>query len=427
MIGMTVTSVPATGWAIRSRSRVVEHQDLPLHRVRGLGDVEGPDRAISVGGADGLHPHQAGVLRHGLGDLPVHLELEPVPIDHVQFGGRLGESLGPGGERFRVVRESRGEAEQQPGEHPVLLTSAEVRWAFTEEDEMTRPKVALLGTGIMGAPMARNLLAAGFEVVVWNRTATRAEPLTGFGAHLAASPREAMAEAEVVLTMLADARAVATSVLDASGALCMRPGTLWLQMSTIGVAATEHLLDLAERAGVVLVDAPVVGTKKPAEDGTLVVLAAGPAEAEERCRPLFDAIAARTVWVGEAGAASRLKLVVNTWVVGMVGILSETLSLAEALQVDPSLFLDIISGSALDAGYAHIKGAAMRSGDFTPSFPLRLALKDARLIDHAATSAGLHLEGIRAFADRLAEGVSMGHGDEDMSALYLRYAADVRR
>jgi 3-hydroxyisobutyrate dehydrogenase len=272
----------------------------------------------------------------------------------------------------------------------------------------------VLGTGIMGAPMARNLLAAGFPVRAWNRTADKAAPLAGAGAVLAGSPREAAEGAGVVLTMLTDADAVVETAEDA-----LDGAQLWLQMSTVGVEGAERCAALASERGVTLVDAPVLGSRQAAEDGKLIVLASGPEAVRERSDPLFDAVAERTLWLGEAGSGQRLKLVANTWVVAIVESLSETLQLAEGLGVAPQSFLDLIAGGSLDCGYAQLKGKAMIERSFPPAFPLRHAAKDLRLIEEAAARHDLDVPLIETISERFAQGVEAGRGDLDMSATFL--------
>jgi 3-hydroxyisobutyrate dehydrogenase len=277
-----------------------------------------------------------------------------------------------------------------------------------------RATVAVLGTGIMGAPMARNLLRAGFPVHVWNRSRAKAEALTRDGAVVAAAPAVATRDAEIVLTMLADTDAVVDSV---AGALA--GPSVWVQASTIGLAGTERCVALAAEAGVAFVDAPVLGTRQPAEDGKLTVLASGPDAQRQPLAPLFDAVGARTIWLGEAGAGTRLKLVANAWVAALVEGLAETFVLAEGLGVQPQSFLDAISGGLMDCGYAHLKGKAMMERAFDPAFPLRLAAKDLRLIEDARRAADLELPLLTAVAERFAEGVARGNGELDLSATYL--------
>ncbi|MGP3970817.1 NAD(P)-dependent oxidoreductase [Streptomyces sp. 6N223] len=281
-----------------------------------------------------------------------------------------------------------------------------------------RTRVAVLGTGIMGAAMARSLCRAGLEVRAWNRTRAKAEPLAAEGATIAGTPAEAVADADVVLTMLYDGHAAAESVRAAAAGL--RPGAYWLQCTTAGIDGLTPLAALAREHGLVFVDAPVLGTRQPAEAGRLTVLAAGPASAREPLAPVLDAVGARTIWVGEEpGAATRLKLVCNSWVLAATHATGEALALAEGLGVDPGLFLDAIAGGPLDLGYLRAKAAAIRAGDFTPSFAVDTAEKDARLIVAAGEAAGVRLDLAEAGAERFRRASEQGHGGEDMAATYF--------
>jgi 3-hydroxyisobutyrate dehydrogenase len=285
-------------------------------------------------------------------------------------------------------------------------------------------RVAVLGTGIMGGPMARNLLRAGHEVRVWNRTREKAESLVGDGAEVAPTPADAVRGVEIVLTMLADARAVEEAMIERGGLDAISDGVVWIQSGTVGVAATERLAVLAGERGAAFVDAPVLGTKKPAEDGQLVVLASGPEEARARCGPVFDAIARHYVWLGEAGIGTRLKLVANSWILCTVENIGETFALAQALGIDPRSFLDAIAGGAMDMPYAHVKGEAIMNDDFAPSFPLFLARKDVALILDAAGQLELPL--VRATLGQFDRAIELGHGGEDMSAVYFASASAAR-
>jgi 3-hydroxyisobutyrate dehydrogenase len=278
--------------------------------------------------------------------------------------------------------------------------------------------VAILGTGIMGAAMARNLLAAGMEVRVWNRTREKADPLAGDGAAVAASPAQATEGVEFMITMLSDTVAVEEGELSALG-----EGGVWIQASTLGIEGSVRLAEMASQHGVAYVDAPVLGTRQPAEQGQLIVLASGPEGVRERCTPLFDAIGSRTLWLGEAGAGTRLKLVVNNWIVGLVGVLAETVAFARGIGVEPERFLQTIEGGPLGLPYAPIKGNMMIEDEFPTSFSLALARKDARLVLEAADAQGLRLAITEAVADRFDEAIEAGHGDEDVAAVY-RVAGD---
>ena len=277
--------------------------------------------------------------------------------------------------------------------------------------------IAVLGAGgIMGRPIASNLAKGGFEVRAWNRTRERAEPLADEGIAVVDSAAEAADGSEVLLTMLSDADAVVSSV---EGIL--ESGATWLQMSTIGIEGTERCAELADETGARFVDAPVLGTKAPAEQGELVIMASGPDSCRERLEPIFDAIGKRTMWLGEAGGGTRLKVVVNNWILSVVEAVGETMALAEGIDVRPELFLEAIEGGPLDLPYAQTKGKAIIERSFEPSFKLRLAAKDATLVEEAAERHGLDLPLIRAIRERFDEGIDE-HGEEDMAATFLTTA-----
>lgn len=278
--------------------------------------------------------------------------------------------------------------------------------------------VTVLGTGIMGAPMARNLLRAGFDVRVWNRSLDKADPLADDGATVCSSPRDAARRAEFVITMVTDADAVEQTVSGPDGALADGQ-PVWLQMSTVGVEGAERLATIADKLDVPYVDAPVLGTKAPAEQGALTVLASGPDELRERCQPVFDALGSRTFWLGPAGRGSRLKLVMNSWVLALTCATAEAMALADALGLDPKRFLDTIDGGPLDVPYAHVKGGAMLKREFPPAFPLAGAVKDARLIATAGESAGVTLLVADAVGREMALAAEAGHAEEDMAAVWF--------
>jgi 3-hydroxyisobutyrate dehydrogenase len=282
--------------------------------------------------------------------------------------------------------------------------------------------IAILGTGTMGAPMARNAAAAGLDVTAWNRTRQKAEGIEGVTA--AASAEEAVHGAELVVTMLGDAGSV-SAVMEDEGALAsMADGAVWAQMATVGIAGTESLAALADERGVTFVDAPVLGTKKPAEDGALQVLASGPESAHAVCEPFFDAIGSATRWLGEAGTGTRTKLVTNTWVLSLTQAVADTVALAESLDVDPALFLELIEGGPLHAGYADVKGNAIIQRSFEPSFALSGAAKDAGLILEAAIRHDHPMPVMEAIRTQMDTAVADGHGDEDMAATYWASAPE---
>jgi 3-hydroxyisobutyrate dehydrogenase len=270
--------------------------------------------------------------------------------------------------------------------------------------------------------MARRIAASGLPVRAWNRSADKAAPLAAAGCQVAATPAEATHGAGIVLTMLADADAVLAVMNGPDGALdAMDSSAVWLQMSTIGEAGTRLCSRLAGQRGLAFVDAPVLGTRQPAEQGALVVLASGPGEVAGRVQPVFDAVGQRTLWLGEAGAGTRLKLVANTWVLTVVEAAAEIIALAEALGLQSGLFFDAIDGGPLDLPYLRMKARAMTERDFKPAFSLALAAKDAALAAQAAANRDLDLPLLRTIAGRLEQGARQ-HGDADVSATYLTSA-----
>jgi len=281
------------------------------------------------------------------------------------------------------------------------------------------PTIALLGTGTMGLPIGRNLLAAGLPVRVWNRNADKAKPLADQGAELAGSAGDAVSGADVVITMLCDADSVAEVMRQAAGRFA--PTATWLQLTTVGVEGASRLAELAEEFGLIYVDAPVLGTKQPAEQGELVVLAAGPEQIRPTCQPIFDVIGSRTVWLDRPGDASKLKLVVNAWVIAVLEGIAQSLVLAERLGLDPTLFLAAVRGGAMDAPYVQLKGNSMLSGDFAPSFGLSNADKDAQLILRAAELAGVEMPTVRAAHEYFVRAIEAGHGEQDMAAVFLAH------
>ena len=274
-------------------------------------------------------------------------------------------------------------------------------------------RVALLGTGIMGRAMAANIAAEGHDVVVWNRSRDKAEGIEG--TTVADSAAGAVAGRDAVVTMLVDADSVlevmTPEVLGAA------KGAVWLQMSTVG-EEVSRLAEAAADAGVAFVDAPVAGTKAPAEQGTLTVLASGPGDARETADAVFDCVGKQTVWLGEEpGAGSRMKLVVNGVLVHQVAAAAEGVRAAQSLGLDPAQLLEVLEGGPLDSAVIQGKGGLMIAEDFDAQFPLEHAGKDARLLVEAANAAGQDLPVLEAISHLHADAVDAGLGREDMSAI----------
>jgi 3-hydroxyisobutyrate dehydrogenase len=274
--------------------------------------------------------------------------------------------------------------------------------------------IAVLGTGVMGGPMARNLARAGNDVRAWNRSPEKAAPLRDDGVDVRDDAASAAQGADMVMTMLSDAGAV----LDVADQTRLAHGQIWWQASTIGEDGIERCAALAGESGATLVDAPVLGTKVPAEEGKLLVLASGPDDALDTCAPLFDAVAQRTMRLGPAGAGTRLKLAVNSWVLAVTQGAAETLALTQSMGLDPALVFDAVGGGALDLPYFRMKAKLMLEDDYPASFALALAAKDARLVGESAERHGADVPVARAVAERFAEGVQAGYGDEDMAVTH---------
>ncbi|MFI5894697.1 NAD(P)-dependent oxidoreductase [Actinoplanes sp. NPDC051513] len=278
--------------------------------------------------------------------------------------------------------------------------------------------VAVLGAGIMGAAMAKNIAKAGHTVTVWNRSADKA---AATGLPTAATPAEAVRHADVVLTMLFDGETVREVIEQAANAL--RPGTYWIQSTTSAPADVAKLAAAAAERGVIFFDAPVLGTRQPAEAGQLSVLAAGPEDYRAAVQPIFDAVGARTVWTGTDAAdasATKLKLVANSWVLAVTHGAAETLALAKGLGVAPDAFFQLIEGGPLDMGYLHAKSQLILEDRLTPaSFAVGTAEKDARLIVETGQDHGVRLDVAAAGAERFRRAGEQGHTDSDMAASYF--------
>ena len=289
-----------------------------------------------------------------------------------------------------------------------------------------RPEVAVIGAGIMGAAMTRNLVAAGLTTRVWDRSPSATGPLADAGAVVAGSAREAVRDAGVVITMLSTADAVESVIFDGGVADAFADGCVWAQMGTIGVEATRRIADrlAAQRPGVMFVDAPVSGSKGPAEQGQLLILASGPAAATDVVRPVFDVIGRKTVWLGEAGQGSLVKLVVNAYMSILIEGVAETMELADRLGIGHQQLAEVIEGGPLDAPIADAKLHKMDRQDYAAEFPLEWALKDVDLAISAAGGQAPPL--LAALSGQWHAAVAAGYGRQDISAARLALAGPSR-
>jgi len=281
------------------------------------------------------------------------------------------------------------------------------------------PRIAVIGLGTMGAAMAHRLLSAGATVHVWNRSPEPARALGELGAQVHDDPRDAVAAATVVLTMLPTADAVRDVMVGCGVVDAIRSGAVWAQMGTIGVEATTALDAevAARRPDVFFVDAPVSGSRAPAEAGELQVLASGPDAARTIVGPIFSVLGRRTLWLGPAGAGTRMKLVLNTWLAFEVEAAAEVSALAAHLGIRNDMLTDTITGSPLVSPFAAAKLAKIEAGDDQPDFSLAWAFKDLELAETAAGPRPLPIAG--AVADRWRALVDRGLGGLDVSAARL--------
>jgi 3-hydroxyisobutyrate dehydrogenase len=292
------------------------------------------------------------------------------------------------------------------------------------DDQRADTQVAVIGTGIMGAAMARNLLAAGQRTAVWDRSPSAVASLSDAGARAASAPEEAVRDARVVITMLPTGAVVESVMLDGV-VRAMAEGAVWAQMGTIGVEDTAAIAGrLAElRPDLRFVDAPVSGSKGPAETGQLLILASGPRDAEPVVRPVFAAIGRKTVWLGAAGQGSRLKLVVNAYMSTLIEGVAEAMELAGRLGIQAGTLAEAIKGGPLDAPIADAKLHEMERGEFAPEFPLEWALKDVDLALASAGGTDGALPLLSALSRQWHKAVQAGHGRQDVSAARLALGA----
>jgi 3-hydroxyisobutyrate dehydrogenase len=281
----------------------------------------------------------------------------------------------------------------------------------------THEPVAVLGIGAMGHGMAASALRAGIPTIVWNRDLEAARDLTGLGAEVAETAADAARRAAIVVTMVTDADAVISIAKDQGMLAALAPGAIWAQMSTIGVAGIDRVAAMAggERPDVMLLDAPVSGSKDPAERGQLTIFASGPGEARSRVAPLFDALGQRTVWVGEAGAGTRLKLVNNTWLAFATEAVATSVALAHLLGVEAATVVDALGGGPLVSAWQAAKLQRIVNGEFSAQFALSLALKDVRLALQAA--GGDRFAALACLADEWQQAVDRGLGGQDLTVV----------
>lgn len=277
--------------------------------------------------------------------------------------------------------------------------------------------VAVLGVGTMGHGMAASAVRAGIPVIVWDRHPEATRDLAERGAEVAPSAAEAAQRAGIVVTMVPDADAVISIARDQGMLAALAHGAIWVQMSTIGLGGINDVMAMVdhERPDVVLLDAPVSGSRDPAEQGQLIIFASGPEDARSRVTPLFDALGHRTIWVGAAGAGTRLKLVNNTWLAFAAEAVAASVALARQLGLATETVVDGLDGSPIVSAWQAAKLQRIAAGEFSAQFALSLALKDVRLALGAAGENRLAV--LACLADEWQQVVDHGLGGQDLTVV----------
>jgi 3-hydroxyisobutyrate dehydrogenase len=277
--------------------------------------------------------------------------------------------------------------------------------------------VAILGIGAMGHGMATSALRAGIQTIVWNRTPEPTRDLAELGAEVAPTAADATRRAAIVVTMVTDTDAVISIARDEGMLGALAPGAIWVQMSTIGVRGIEQVMALVEqeRPDITLLDAPVSGSKDPAERGELTIFASGPHEARAPVTPLFDALGQRTIWVGPVGTGTRLKLVNNTWLAFAAEAVAASVALARQLGLETETVVDALVGGPLLSAWQAAKLQRILNGDFSAQFALSLALKDVHLALEAADDD--RFAALGCLADEWQLVVDQGLGDQDLTVM----------
>lgn len=281
--------------------------------------------------------------------------------------------------------------------------------------------VAVVGLGAMGSRIARRFLEGGHDVTVWNRDAAKAGPLVEAGATAAESPAEAARKAEAVVTMVSDAAALAAVTEGLEGVVSgLSEGAALIQTSTVGLPALERLVGLVPQGS--LLDAPVLGSLTEVEEGTLTIFAAGPDALVERWTPLLSGLGT-VLPLAPLGAGTAAKVVANSTLIGVLGVLGEALALAAALGLSRDSAFDVLAATPL-AAQAERRRPAFESGDYPPRFRISLARKDADLILDAAAAAGVELRLAAAARSWLADAEEKSGADVDYSSALAEIVGD---
>jgi 3-hydroxyisobutyrate dehydrogenase len=293
-----------------------------------------------------------------------------------------------------------------------------------QTSEQTQMQVVVIGTGTMGSAIAARLLRSGMRVGVWSRHSASSESSVALGAETYADLEEAAAAADVVITMLPTFAATKQVMFDEGALPAMRPNATWIQMATIGVRATEQLAAQVDglRPDVAFIDAPVSGSRGPAEAGELLILASSSRAVWGIVEPIFRVLGRKTMWLGPVGGGSRMKLLLNTLLAFQIEGVAEVRAVARRLQVDPAALTEALEDSPLASTFGKAKLAKMQSGDDSPEFSLEMALKD---LDLVVSEAGVDAAPVaEVISDRWRDLAAAGAGGLDVSAARLGLGED---
>lgn len=280
-------------------------------------------------------------------------------------------------------------------------------------------ELGFLGLGIMGKAMAVNLLKSGFNVTVWNRTLSKCEELVAYGASVGKTPAEVVKKCKYTIAMLADPPAALSVVFDKGGVLEeMCSGKGYIDMSTVDAATSIKIYEGIIAKGGRFVEAPVSGSKKPAEDGQLIILAAGDKSLHDEVVPAFDVMGKKTFFLGDVGNGAKMKLVVNMIMGSMANAFSEGLVLTDKSGLSQQTLLDVLELGAISNPMFKLKGPAMIQQKFPPAFPLKHQQKDMRLALALGDDVGVSMPVAAAANEVFKKARSMGLGDHDFSAVY---------
>jgi len=287
-------------------------------------------------------------------------------------------------------------------------------------------KIGFIGLGTMGAPMARNIKKAGFSLGVYNRTESRAEAFRDEGAAVYYAPWELAEDCDIIIIMVTGPEAL----LEITGAIqeVLKTGKTVINMSTVSIDATMQAAEIVQSRGAEFVDAPVSGSKKPAEEGALVILAGADSRLLDELQPLFESMGRDIVCCGEVGYGTRMKLVINMLLGNMMASFAEALVFGRRTGLAFETILQTITAGALGSPLFKIKGQAISEGNYTKNFPVDLIFKDLNLVLHEAGKVGTPLPLASATREAYSGTVGLGLGNEDMAALvkYYEKIADIK-